>query len=130
MNHEGFSAKTYVPEPDKSKRIVVRARRAGVQVRQHRERVALEAGLRKLGNVNIITRTSHCESFTMSGAGYRLNDRLAPATGAPAARRLRHRVLGQSETGAVPAQKLGQLQPFIALFQPEGMGQLAYFGPT
>jgi hypothetical protein len=28
------------------------------------------------------------------------------------------------------AQKLGQLQPFIAVFLQECMGQLAYFGPT
>jgi hypothetical protein len=28
------------------------------------------------------------------------------------------------------AQKLGQLQPFIAVFLHEYMGQLASFGPT
>ena len=28
------------------------------------------------------------------------------------------------------AQKLGQLQPLIAVFPQECMGQLAYFGPT
>jgi hypothetical protein len=28
------------------------------------------------------------------------------------------------------AQKLGQLQPFIAVFPPKCMGQLVYFGPT
>jgi hypothetical protein len=35
-----------------------------------------------------------------------------------------------SEKDAKLAQKLGQLQPFIAVFPPECMGQLAYFGPT
>jgi hypothetical protein len=28
------------------------------------------------------------------------------------------------------AQKLGQLQPFTAVFPQECVGQLAYFGPT
>jgi hypothetical protein len=28
------------------------------------------------------------------------------------------------------AQKLGQLQPFVDVFPPECMDQLAYFGPT
>jgi hypothetical protein len=35
-----------------------------------------------------------------------------------------------SEKDAKLAQKLGQLQPFIAAFPPECMGQLTYFGPT
>jgi hypothetical protein len=35
-----------------------------------------------------------------------------------------------SEKDAKLAQKLGQLQPFIAVFPQECMGQLAYFGPT
>ena len=36
----------------------------------------------------------------------------------------------QSEKDAKLAQKLGQLQPFVAVFPPECMGQLASFGPT
>jgi hypothetical protein len=36
----------------------------------------------------------------------------------------------ESEKGAKLAQKLGQLQPFAAVFAQECMGQLAYFGPT
>ena len=35
-----------------------------------------------------------------------------------------------SEKAAKLAQNLGQLQPFIAVFPQECMGQLAYFGPT
>ena len=35
-----------------------------------------------------------------------------------------------SERDAELAQKLGQLQPFIAVFPQECMGQLASFGPT
>ena len=35
-----------------------------------------------------------------------------------------------SEKDAKLAQKLGQLQPFIAVFPQECMGQLASFGPT
>jgi hypothetical protein len=35
-----------------------------------------------------------------------------------------------SETDAVSTQKLGQLQPFIAVFSQECMGKLASFGPT
>jgi hypothetical protein len=35
----------------------------------------------------------------------------------------------QSEKGTKLAQKLGQLQPFIAVSPQECMGQLAYFGP-
>ena len=35
-----------------------------------------------------------------------------------------------SKKGAELAQKLGQLQPLIAVFPRECMGQLAYFGPT
>jgi hypothetical protein len=38
--------------------------------------------------------------------------------------------LEQSEEAAKLAQMLGQLQPFTAVFSQEGMGQLAYFGPT
>jgi hypothetical protein len=30
----------------------------------------------------------------------------------------------------VPAQELGKLQPFVAAFPRECMGQLASFGPT
>ena len=41
------------------------------------------------------------------------------------------RLLGdQSEKDAELAQKLGQLQPFMAAFPQECMGQLASFGPT
>jgi hypothetical protein len=36
----------------------------------------------------------------------------------------------QSEKDAKLAQKLGQLQPFIAVSPPECMGQLPSFGPT
>jgi hypothetical protein len=35
-----------------------------------------------------------------------------------------------SEQDAKLAQKLGQLQPFLAVFPQECMGQLASFGPT
>jgi hypothetical protein len=35
-----------------------------------------------------------------------------------------------SEKDAKLAQKLGQLQPFIAVFPQECMGQLGSFGPT
>ena len=35
-----------------------------------------------------------------------------------------------SEKDAKLAQKLGQLQPFLAVFPQECMGQLASFGPT
>ena len=35
-----------------------------------------------------------------------------------------------SEKATKLAQKLGQLQPFIAVFRQECMGQLASFGPT
>ena len=35
-----------------------------------------------------------------------------------------------SEKDAKLAQRLGQLQPFIAAFPQEYMGQLASFGPT
>ena len=35
-----------------------------------------------------------------------------------------------SENDAKLAQKLGQLQPSIAVIPQENMGQLAYFGPT
>jgi hypothetical protein len=41
---------------------------------------------------------------------------------------LHHRC--QSEGDAVSAQKLGQLQPFIAVFPQECAGQLASSGPT
>ena len=44
-----------------------------------------------------------------------------------AGRRLAH-AAGENE--AQLAQKLGQLQPLIALFSQECMGQLAFFGPT
>ena len=37
---------------------------------------------------------------------------------------------GASEKDTVSAQKLGQLQPFVAVFSPEWMGQLASSGPT
>jgi hypothetical protein len=37
---------------------------------------------------------------------------------------------GPSENDAELAQKLGQLQPFLAVFPQECMGQLASFGPT
>ena len=47
---------------------------------------------------------------------------------------VRHIALGcarlLSEKDAKLAQKLGQLQPFLAVFPQESMGQLAYFGPT
>ena len=36
----------------------------------------------------------------------------------------------QGEEDAKLAQKLGQLQPFLAVFQLECVGQLASFGPT
>jgi hypothetical protein len=36
----------------------------------------------------------------------------------------------RSEKDAKLAQKSGQLQPFITVFPPECMGQLASFGPT
>ena len=36
----------------------------------------------------------------------------------------------ESEKGAKSAQKLGQLQPFLAVFPQECTGQLAPFGPT
>ena len=36
----------------------------------------------------------------------------------------------ESENDAELAQKLGQLQPFLAVFPHESMGQLASFGPT
>jgi hypothetical protein len=36
----------------------------------------------------------------------------------------------QSEKGAKLAQRLGQLQPFLAVFPQEYVGQLASFGPT
>ena len=36
----------------------------------------------------------------------------------------------ESEKDVTLAQKLGQLQPFLAVFAPECMGQLLYFGPT
>jgi hypothetical protein len=37
---------------------------------------------------------------------------------------------GQSEEGAVSAQKLGQLQPFVAVFPQECTDQFSSFGPT
>ena len=37
---------------------------------------------------------------------------------------------GCSEKDVKLVQKLGQLQPFIAVLTPECMGQLASFGPT
>ena len=43
---------------------------------------------------------------------------------------LKIRTSDQSEKDAKLAQKLGQLQPFIAMFPRECMGQLASFGPT
>ena len=43
---------------------------------------------------------------------------------------LEHHLDGRSETDAGLAQKLGQLQPFIAVFPQERTGQLASFGPT
>ena len=43
---------------------------------------------------------------------------------------MRVTVTPYSEKDAKLAQKLGQLQPFIAVFPPECTGQLAYFGPT
>jgi hypothetical protein len=52
---------------------------------------------------------------------------MAANGGAPTARRLRHGVLGQSETGAKLAQELGQLQPFLAVFPPECMGPTCTF---
>jgi hypothetical protein len=36
----------------------------------------------------------------------------------------------QGETDAKSVQKSGQLQPFIAVFPQECMGQLAYLGPS
>jgi hypothetical protein len=36
----------------------------------------------------------------------------------------------QIEKDAELAQKLGQLRPFIDVFPPECVGQLAYVGPT
>jgi hypothetical protein len=38
--------------------------------------------------------------------------------------------LFESEKETKLAQKLGQRQPFIAVFPPECMGELASFGPT
>jgi hypothetical protein len=38
--------------------------------------------------------------------------------------------VGASEKDAKLAQKLVQLQPFIAVFPQECMGQFSYFGPT
>jgi hypothetical protein len=39
-------------------------------------------------------------------------------------------MVAMSEKDAMLAQKLGQLQPFIAVFPQECMGQLASFGPA
>ena len=39
-------------------------------------------------------------------------------------------MMRSSEKDTKLAQKLGQLEPFIAVFPQECMGQLAYFGPT
>ena len=41
-----------------------------------------------------------------------------------------HGLTRLSEKDAKLAQKLGQLQPFIAVFPQECVGQLAHFGPT
>ena len=38
--------------------------------------------------------------------------------------------MSESETDAELAQKLGQLQPFTAVFPQECMGQLVSFGPA
>ena len=40
------------------------------------------------------------------------------------------RIVSASEKDAQLAQKLGQLQPLIAVFPQECVGQLASFGPT
>jgi hypothetical protein len=40
-----------------------------------------------------------------------------------------HKLPGPTLTSRL-AQELGQLQPFIAVFPQECLGQLAYFGPT
>jgi hypothetical protein len=41
-----------------------------------------------------------------------------------------YRRFGKSEEDAESAQKLGQPQPFIAVFPQGCTGQLGYFGPT
>ena len=57
--------------------------------------------------------------------------RRAPRPGRLSALSVIHSRSGRaSEKDAKLAQKLGQLQPFIAVFPQECIGQLAYFGPT
>jgi hypothetical protein len=60
----------------------------------------------------------------------RAQDRWRPPPSEPRLRR-HGRVVGrQSEKDAKLAQKLGQLQPFIAVFLPECMGNLRFWGLT
>jgi hypothetical protein len=61
------------------------------------------------------------------GAGWRRGRRGWPRR---RPRRCAAAARGWSEKDAKLAQKLGQLQPFIAVFPQESMGQLPSFGPT
>jgi hypothetical protein len=54
----------------------------------------------------------------------------AGARRAHAGSRARAHAQRQGEKDATLARKLAQFQPFIAVFPPECMGQLASFGPT
>jgi hypothetical protein len=54
-----------------------------------------------------------------------------PTSAAPASRPTSRTPTQVRETPYRPRlQKLDQLQPFVAVFPQEGMGQLATFGPT
>jgi hypothetical protein len=53
-----------------------------------------------------------------------------PLAGLDAVAYTGRRPVRQGEKDAEWAQKLGQLQPFLAVLLLECMGQLAYFGPS
>ena len=95
--------------------ILPRQHSAGAQVPARRQRSRRAAAGR------LLRRAAHRQLGRGRAAGLRAGGlRQAFDDGAGAA----------SESDAKLAQKLGQLQPFLAVFPQECMGQLASFGPT
>jgi hypothetical protein len=68
--------------------------------------------------------------FSRTDAESRSLFRLTPRSGSTTTAALRGPGQDPSEKDAKLAQNLGQLQPFLAVFSPECMGQLASSGPT
>jgi hypothetical protein len=84
--------------------------------------------------VNITTRTSHYESFTMSGTGYMLNARPAPLglalSWAATALRLAYGVPPQQISSLPKQNKMNGVGPNCELAQVKLLGQLENYGAT